>query len=86
MLSFAESWEQVGDSDASILLGNGFSQAWNPEIFSYENLFECADFGDQSDSLRALFERFETFDFEQVMRQLIGAAAVVETLASAASE
>jgi hypothetical protein len=69
----------VGGSGTSILLGNGFSQAWNPEIFSYENLLERADFGDRSDALRALFERFETFDFERVMHHLIAAAAVVET-------
>jgi hypothetical protein len=38
-----------------------------------------ADFGDQSDELRTLFDGFETFDFEQVMHHLISAAAVVDT-------
>lgn len=77
MLSFSEAWDQV-EGSASILIGNGFSQAWDPNIFSYENLLERAEFGDRAEALRALFGRFETFDFEQVMRHLVSAAAVIE--------
>ncbi|MDG2708751.1 DUF4917 family protein, partial [Vibrio parahaemolyticus] len=54
----------------SILLANGFSRAWNNRIFNYENLFEEAHFGERDQELREIFERFNTFDFEQVMHSL----------------
>ncbi|TOB85777.1 DUF4917 family protein [Vibrio parahaemolyticus] len=63
----------------SILLANGFSRAWNNRIFNYENLFEEAHFGERDQELREIFERFNTFDFEQVMHSLQSAELVCET-------
>lgn len=60
----------------SILLGNGFSQAWNPEIFNYNNLLDRANFGERDAAIREIFQRFETSDFEQVMNSLISAEIV----------
>lgn len=63
----------------SLLLGNGFSRAWCDDIFNYSNLLDRADFGDRDASMRRLFERVDTFDFEAVMRALESAATVLET-------
>lgn len=54
----------------SILLANGFSQAWDTEIFNYKTLLQKADFGERDSIVRDVFDRFETYDFEQVMRHL----------------
>ncbi|MGF1888227.1 DUF4917 family protein [Photobacterium profundum] len=62
----------------SILLGNGFSQAWRREIFNYEYLLDRANFGERDNEIKAIFRRFETSDFEQVMQNLIAAEIVGE--------
>lgn len=66
------------DETPSILLANGFSQAWNAQIFNYANLFEAADFGIRDAVLRSIFNASQTFDFEVVMKQLISAGNVLQ--------
>ncbi|WP_236193242.1 DUF4917 family protein [Pseudomonas glycinae] len=61
----------------SILLANGFSQAWNAKIFNYKNLLETANFGARSDVVRKIFESFKTFDFEKVMKKLIATETIL---------
>lgn len=63
----------------SVLLANGFSQAWDHTIFNYKNLLNGADFGDRDAEIREIFTKFDTYDFEQVMRALEAAEAVCET-------
>ncbi|MGB7541823.1 MAG: DUF4917 family protein, partial [Burkholderiales bacterium] len=53
-----------------VLLGNGFSQAWRSDIFSYSALFDRADFKNLSPAARASFGVLDTTDFERVMRAL----------------
>lgn len=60
-----------------LLLGNGFSIALKPDIFTYGSLYENADFG-AAPHMRALFEALKTKDFEIVIRHLQDAAKVVE--------
>ena len=60
-----------------LLLGNGFSIAVKPDIFTYDSLFEKADFGGTSRILE-LFNALNTRDFEIVIRHLLDAARVVE--------
>lgn len=67
----------AGTSPA-VLLGNGFSQAWNAAIFNYASLFQVANFGERDVQIRALFERLNTWDFEAVMRTLLSAELVAE--------
>lgn len=62
----------------SIILANGFSQAWNYGIFNYKNLLQKANFGARDASIRDIFNKFDTFDFEQVMRALEAAEAVCD--------
>ncbi len=61
---------QGNDVALSIVFGNGFSQAWDRGIFNYSNLLEAADFGERDRLLKSLFERFDTYDFETIMRSL----------------
>lgn len=71
MLSFQEAVDSVDEGEKpSILLANGFSQAWDPDIFNYQNLLDAADFGDRDDVIRPLFGAFETYDFEIISRHL----------------
>lgn len=63
----------------SVLLGNGFSMDWGHETFNYQNLYDRADFGTHQESLEKLFEAFETYDFERVMRVLLDAQQVAES-------
>ena len=78
MFTFDEAIDEVRDDvESSVLLGNGFSQAWNAEIFNYENLLEQADFDEQDQTIRELFNHFQTYDFEVVMLRMLYAADVL---------
>lgn len=52
-----------------LLMGNGFSIAYDPKVFSYNAL---SDFIKKSDNslLIKLFEIVNTYNFEQIMQQL----------------
>lgn len=79
MLTFDEALSTLPSGPLpAVLLGNGFSQAWNASIFNYASLFQVASFGDRDVQIRALFERLKTWDFESVMRTLLSAELVGE--------
>jgi hypothetical protein len=59
-----------------LLLGNGFSIACKPDIFAYGSLFEEAK-KTMSSELASIFEAIGTQDFEEVIRALQHAAAIV---------
>ena len=62
-----------------LLLGNGFSMAYAPQMFSYNALHDfVSKIGD--DVLQALFRVVATNDFERVMQQLELFAALGEAL------
>lgn len=62
-----------------LLLGNGFSMAYAPQMFSYNALHEFVSKID-NDLLQALFRVVATHDFERVMQQLEMFAALGEAL------
>ena len=79
MLTFQDAIKSINEGERpSILLANGFSQAWDSSIFNYANLLEAADFGERNSIIRSLFERMETYDFEVIMRQLVSAELVLD--------
>lgn len=79
MLTFDKAFTSLDKADSpAILLGNGFSQAWNAGIFNYANLLAIADFGPRDKLLRSLFDRLGTYDFEAVMRVLLSSETVLE--------
>ncbi len=56
MQTFDEAWESLEDGEIpSVLLGNGFSQSWNKEIFNYANLLQVACFGEREGVFKQLF-------------------------------
>jgi len=76
--SFQEAIDSLDhDAKRTIILANGFSQAWNAQIFNYANLLEAADFGDRDLIIRPLFNSLETYDFEAVSKQLTAAETVL---------
>ena len=79
MLTFQEALGNIDQEETpSILLANGFSQAWNAKIFNYANLLEAANFGQRDAIIRSLFTSLNTYDFEAIMRQLVAAETVCE--------
>lgn len=60
-----------------LVLGNGFSIALKPEIFTYKSLYEHAALDDHP-HIRVLFERLNTSDFELVIKNLISASRTIE--------
>lgn len=78
LLSFYEALQKGAGLKRHVLLGNGFSRALRNDIFSYDALFDRADFNALSAAARRAFDVLSTTDFEVVMRALRAAAALVE--------
>ncbi|MBN3175518.1 DUF4917 family protein [Pectobacterium brasiliense] len=70
LATFEEKMIEINGESPSILLGNGFSQAWRRDIFSYFNLLQEANFGVRQSTLMSLFDQLSTYDFEKVMQAL----------------
>lgn len=68
------------DGKGHLLLGNGFSRALREDIFSYQALFESADFGSLGTAKKA-FGLLKTTDFETVVRALRNAAVLLNAYA-----
>lgn len=64
-----------GARNKHLLLGNGFSIALKPDIFSYGSLFENADFS-SAPQIKELFRKLGTQDFEVAIRHLQDAGKV----------
>jgi hypothetical protein len=77
LLTLAQALNKAsGYSKRHLLLGNGFSIAWEPKIFTYGSLFERAK-PDMSAELLLVFERLGTTDFEEVIRALRRASDIL---------
>jgi len=78
VLSFDHAMKRLDSaSHRHLLLGNGFSIALKPDIFSYGSLYENADFS-AVPLIPLLFKALGTTDFEIVIRHLQDAATVLE--------
>lgn len=78
MKTFQEAMDSVDEnSKPSIILANGFSQAWDAQIFNYQNLLEAEDFGERDAVIRPLFHSLRTYDFEAISKQLTAAETVL---------
>jgi hypothetical protein len=77
VLTFSQAFDKASSySKRHLLLGNGFSIACEPKIFTYGSLFDQAK-KDMTAEILEVFERLQTTDFEVVMRALQQASAVV---------
>lgn len=79
LLSYDEVLQEIHqDTCTNVLLGNGFSRSLLNDIFSYQSLFQSAEFGGRDATIRSIFENLGTYDFEAVARCLESAKLVVE--------
>lgn len=79
MHTFAQALSSLPQEEKpSLLMGNGFSQAWSPQIFNYRSILDNANFGDHDDLIRKLFQELNTFDFESVMDKLSSANRIIK--------
>lgn len=77
VLSYTKAQEQVRGLHRYLMLGNGFSIALRPDIFTYGSLYDNADFS-AAPTVPKLFEALGTQDFEIVIKHLMDTAQVVE--------
>ena len=77
LLTFNQALDKAaGYAKRHLLLGNGFSIACEPAIFTYGSLFERAK-PDMSPELLTVFDRLQTTDFEEVIRALRRASDII---------
>lgn len=81
LLSFEDAYcdAQSKRKKISVLLGNGFSMAYNPDRFSFTNLLQVArteGIIDVDSKLSKLFDSLKTSDFEFVIKNLEAALLV----------
>lgn len=77
VITFEEAIRRTEGRGRHALLGNGFSIACRPDIFTYGRLLDRADLTGRPEA-RAAFDRLGTTDFELVMNGLTRAAALAE--------
>ena len=82
VISFGEALYRANTSKRKhLILGNGFSIALRPDIFTYGSLYENADFSD-APHLPKIFEALATYDFETIIRGLQTAAILLSAYGS----
>lgn len=79
MFTFIQALDATDKPNRHVLLGNGFSQAWSRDVFDYKYLFEQANFGARDEAIKSIFHKFETYDFETVMLNMLASANVLES-------
>jgi hypothetical protein len=78
LITFEEALHSArGCKKRHLLLGNGFSIALRPDIFSYQSLYENADFS-KAPHAKQIFDLLGTSDFETVIRALVNAAKLLK--------
>ncbi len=73
VITFTQALERAAGK-RHVLLGNGFSRACQDDIFSYDALFDRANFEGLSIAARSAFGALNTTDFEVLIRALKQAA------------
>lgn len=79
IISFFQVLKETEGADRQALLGNGFSQDWNSDIFNYRNLLESANFGIRDDAIKNVFKSLDTYDFEEVMHVMKASVVVTQS-------
>lgn len=85
IISFAEALDRSNTGKRHLLLGNGFSIALKPDIFTYEALYNDANFGTVPHA-EAIFDALETRDFESVIKVLVDMSRVLTAYDDAPAE
>src|SRR3989338_2942526 len=79
ILTFDQALKQVGDSKKNLLLGNGFSMAYDRDIFNYGSLYKTAEdsISKEMPEVSALFKKLKKWDFEAIIRMLQNGADIL---------
>lgn len=64
---FEDAISETNDYPRNVLLGNGFSRAYDDAAFNYRHLFEASKLPQK---IKSLFAVFETEDYEKVIKNL----------------
>ncbi|QII37366.1 DUF4917 family protein [Rouxiella badensis] len=87
IISFSDALQRSeSQSKRHLLLGNGFSIACRPNIFSYGRLFEQADFSQLPASAHQVFRHLNTEDFEKVISILKDSARILNVYDNSSEE
>lgn len=73
LLSYDDVFQRTKNGSRYLLLGNGFSIAYDRDRFSFKNLFDYAinkKLIMENQPLSNIFAEFETYDFERIIRKL----------------
>ena len=85
VISFEEALDRSNTGKRHLLLGNGFSIALKPDIFTYEALYNDAKF-EAVPHAEAIFDALETRDFESVIKVLVDMSRVLTAYDDAPAE
>lgn len=70
--------DRANNRPRHLLMGNGFSMAFDKNIFSYKSLYDFFQKSDQSKKLVPLFDTINTKNFEQAMREIGNCIAILQ--------
>lgn len=76
ILTFEDAIQDSNGCKRHLLLGNGFSISCFPDIFTYQSIYDEADFSSNPD-LEKVFKVLQTQDFETVIKSLEAAAKII---------
>lgn len=76
IISFEQALGRSNNGKRHLMLGNGFSIALKPDIFTYEALYNDANF-DAVPHAQAIFDALDTRDFESVIKVLVDMSHVL---------
>ncbi len=82
MMNYDEVLEDVKEQKRYLLLGNGFSMAYNPKRFSFTSLLDNAverELITKTSPIYKVFIQFDTKDFEEVVKLLETSTKVLKT-------
>ena len=82
MMNYDEVLESIKEHKRYLLLGNGFSMAYNPKRFSFTSLLDNAverGLITNTSPIYKVFTQFDTKDFEEVVKLLETSAKVLKT-------
>lgn len=82
MLTFDEVLDAIKEQKRYLLLGNGFSMAYNPKRFSFTSLLDNAverGLINKTSPIYKVFTQFDTKDFEEVVKLLETSTKVLKT-------
>lgn len=89
LLTYEEVLDKTKDMKRHLLLGNGFSMAYEKERFSFTNLLESAikkRIIKKNTPIYKLFSEFGTSDFELIIKQLESSSIVLNNYSDVSSE